>query len=452
MKVLSLLLLILLSAVSAAALENGGKEFSALVAQAEQLVTEKKFGELAELAPELVAQRQKQGYANLSKLSERILSAGSSSCSEAGEKCSFFLKNSVLLSPSDPWVIYGASVLSPSYGDKVSHFFKALRYSSYSPTFFFKMLIVGGLGILVLLTSLLAVKLLFSMIRFEFKSEQLTQKKLVIFFALLVCGLPLGLMPTILLWSLVLMIWAGDRKGVFQLLLLSVGWLTFLPTAENILQYVNNPDEREVEYLLSRISAPSFAPQVKSQMRNPIFLATVSFREGNFRDAVDQFKAAAVTIPELSAVVYSRLAASQLAIQEFNDAKTSLDKARSLGLKSFESMNNEALIALGRKDLDAGRKIMDNLKDLDSSRAALDTVDSAILLDPVPLSSFSSRYLVAYHSPELMASGEASWMGNEDIVLPLSSQGVMGLFVVTLLTGAILGVSYMPQFKKRGVA
>lgn len=419
--------------------------FVSVYREAERLLAEKNYGAFGNITETLIQLREEDGYANLSPLSERLIEAGRQSCALGESNCSFFIRVAVLLSPTDPWILFTSATQVRGFKESCSLYFSAFRNATNSPTFFFKSWVVFGIFLLTFTSLFVVLKLLFGIVRFELKKH--TPKAILTYSGLSLFGLPFGLIPTGLCWSLIILLFVGRKREIFQLLLLTLLWIVFLPTAENIIRFVNRPEEREFELLLSRVSSPSSGVGSLSYLREPLYLGTKFFRDGNFEKAKEQFLLAKSANRESSLLALSRLSASELGLKQFSDAKISIANARAQGLNSYESVHNEAILAASTSNLSQSRILVDRLKEIDGNRLAKASLSGGILLEPASLGIFSDRYLEPMEMHLNRTPPPIEWILSEGVLLPLCSMGLSGLLITSLMMTCLL---LIPTQKLRG--
>ncbi len=443
-----LLLAVFLLIFPAVALSAPADELSGLSLKVKEAAFQGHLGEIAQAAPELLRLRTELGYRNLSSLSESLISSASVDCFKQQEGCKFLVHYAIEFSPTDPWIRFHAAVLSETSMQRISLLFAALRYSLNSPTFFYKACVFVGLITLVILTLILALKLLFRIIRFELNGAILKPNNFLPLFILMFGGLPFGVLPSLLCWSILTLVLMRDRKCLIHLLLLSVSWLLFLPIAENILLYVNNPEERELELLLAKTRAPSSGIAVASE--DPAYLATKAYEVGRYAEAKELFAAAAQVKPDFQSALIARQVASAIQLKQYPEAQEVLTNARAAGLDSYESYQNEALIAVGLADLNRSREILEKLRNWESQKLPGEIASAVVLLEPLPLAYFGGRYLGAAAPSAVSAvNTEARWVSNPKVLLALCSFGVSGILFVLSIAIVLFGASNTRAFSER---
>jgi tetratricopeptide (TPR) repeat protein len=407
--------------------------FNEKINVAKDFIQKKELGELGAIIPKLIELRKENGFSNLVPLSEKLLELSEESCLLDNVNCTYSIDNAVLLSPTDSWILFKASAITPGVLKSAGLFFKSLRYSTSTPTFFYKSIIVFGVCLLALITLYQTVRLLFRIIRLEFK--KVTPVSILLIAGLGLIGLPFGILATALCWAVIICVFVGTKKEIVQLLIVTALWVSSLPTVENYLTFVNRPEEREFELLLSRVASPS-GKSFPAYLNEPIYLGTKFFQEGEFAKAKEQFQRAASIDPKIAAIANSRLAAADIALRQFTEAKIHLDKARQLGLESYESYHNEALLAASSGNLDSGRQILDKLKQIDNKRVSTDSLALGILLDPLSFDYFSDRYQGIQKKG--LQNGAIEWVSSQRMLTPLCIFGIPGLLGLTGLMFVLL--------------
>lgn len=420
--------------------------FTETYRQAEQLLQGKKYGEFSDLTEALIRLRDDDGYSNLVPLSEHLIEAGRQPCALGESNCSFFLKTAILLSPTDPWTLFLAATETRGFRDSLSLYVGAFRYAAYSPTFFFKTTVIFGILLLTLASLFIVLRLLFGVIRFEV--ENLSPRNLLIFGTLSLVGLPFGLISTGFCWAMIIFLFVGRRRELLYLLLLTLLWIAFLPTADNVIRFVSRPEERELELLLSKVSSPSSGINARSYLREPLYKGSKFYREGNFTRAKEQFELAKTGDRGTALVAFSRLATTELALKQFAEAERSLADARARGLNSYESIHNEAILAASTTNLSQSRTLVEQLREIDANRLSKASLSAGLLLEPVALGEFFERYLEPIEKHLHSIPAPVQWISSDAMLLPLCSMGLIGMLTISSIMAFIL---VFPTPKTRGL-
>lgn len=399
-----------------------------LESRARGLVESNSFGDLSELVAELKAARVEAGLQNLSVLSGVLLTERN-----CRENCDFFISLALELSPTDPRISARALMLQPSF----TLLFRTLGNLSNSPSLTFSSLVLAMLCALVLGTLGLAVRTVFRVAKMELRGRLSGPSGLVAFLIMAFGCLPLGILPCIASWLLLLGL--ADyrvRRSAAFLLALSLAWILVLPVGETVITNLKRDSERGLELLLSSVSSSTnYVPLQSSDPIELLAAGTALFHRGEFTLAKEAFASASdiATSRDIDRVAYARLGAAELALREFDAAERSLQRAIALGGASFEILQNLVVAETGRVNLKAQRRYLEQLKTLDEKRFRRESTELAILLQPMPLSVFLLRYL---EPPErFMVSAEpvsAGYLRNDLIITPLASTG--GIAALTMLS------------------
>jgi len=412
--------------------------------EAVQRLTSEELGEFSKLVPELKAAKLKAGLKNLSSLSMLFLQIGEKSCLSAPDSCRFFIDTALELSPTDPAVSARCGELES--GISLNLFFRSLKNITNSPVMLSKWIVLGSLGLLTIFTLIFALWGLYKICRVERRGAFHGSSGVLYFAFLAFAGLPFGILPTIACWLVLSFIgYKSIKKEAFFFLALVLGWGLVLPIAETVSLNLKRGEEISIAQLLSPLQSSSI--QEVGQSPDPfsnLAIGTSQFMFGNYVEAKNRFDAVlgSTGSKRLRRTALARRGAVELSMRDFEAAERSLESAAAMGSRSFEIVQNLALVKAGKADLEAQRTLMAELQELDDQRFRRESVELAVLLEPIPFMEFWSRYL---QPPEIYIEGPlaveppASLYLRDNLILNslVSIGGPLGLLAVLILSLAL---------------
>lgn len=399
-----------------------------------------KLGAFSELVDPLKEGRSQNGHSNLSSLSLLLLEMGEKNCAGSKEICSFLVKHALDLSPSDPNISFEAAWLTSSVVERFKLLGRTLSNLSNSPILRTRAITLGALVILSLFTVIFGTHCLVSISAIKYTGFFKSSFGALIFPLLCFVGLPFGILPTLLCWSLLAAMSKKERRFLVIFFAISLAWVLLLPICETVFKNLRRGLEQDLEIALSRISSPYF-PNIEesSDLFVQLSMGTAEFEAKDYKKARERFEVVAKISPDhrVRRVAHARLGAVQLALREFDAAETSLRQAMADGGESFEILQNLALVAAGKLDLDTQRAYHERLEDLDHGRFVRESVHMAILLEPLSSGAFWDRYLEPPERLDNVMPSPPKWLANEEIVQPLiiagGSQGLGAIILLSVL-------------------
>ncbi len=445
LKIVAATLLLLLASIGGV-LPAFGDEFGDLTAQMSRAAKKRDLTKISDLTPVLQARRTSAGFQNLSLLSLDLLSEARVSCSEGGETCRFLIKHAQLLSPTDPVVSMEIFQIAETFGwkERWGFFWHALKNAGASPTLYAQGIALFGLFFLSFLTFLFGIRCLLQVARLEFRGVFRRRFGQFLLPVLGFAGLPLGILPTLFCWSLLLALARSERRTMVYFCTLTLPWVLLLPICETVFRNVSRGTERQIELVLGGVNAPAaWKVERPRGAFEEIAVGSSLYNAGDYAAAKIHFETAISTAREdrLLRAAYVRHAATELKLRDFAAAELSLQQAIAFGGESFEILQNLTLVAMGRADLEAQRGYLARLRQLDPKRFNGESLELAVLTEPLPFGIFWDRYLLPPESFGDIFHSSRAYLTHLGVIEPLvrlgGAAGLAAMMALGVLSMAI---------------